>query len=43
MKNFYFRTNLGKSTGIGNYMRVSRLAAIFEKGDTLVPSLLIDN
>lgn len=31
MKNFYFRTNLGKKIGIGNYMRVSRLAAILEK------------
>ncbi len=31
MKNFYFRTSLGKNTGIGNYMRVSRLAALLEK------------
>lgn len=31
MKNFYFRTCLGKKTGIGNYMRVSRLASILRK------------
>ncbi len=31
MKNFYFRTSLGKNTGIGNYMRISRIATLLEK------------
>ena len=31
MKNFYFRTNLGKKIGIGNYMRVYRIASLLKK------------